>query len=102
MIFKCFLTNEVWASSVGATFSKLTTSQWKALVRAFPNALLNLMGKGGGGGGTLGRGPFATGEPDTWPRDSEADLECPTAVWTGKGGEETGKDEGTVVVGVSC
>lgn len=78
MIIKYFLTNEVWTSSDGATLSELTTSQWKALVRAFPDEQLNLRGKGGGGG-TLGNGPFATGVPDSWLRDSEADLECVTA-----------------------
>lgn len=101
MIIKYFLTNEVWTSSDGATLSELTTSQWKALVRAFLKELLNLQGKGGGGG-MLGNGPFAAGVPDLWLGDSEADLECVTAPQTGKGREETGEDEGTGVGVVGC
>lgn len=89
--------NEVLTSSDGATFSEPTTSQWKALVRGFLEAVLNLKGKGGGAGMPGGDGLFTTGKPDSWLRGSETDLDGVKAVWAGDGGGKTGEDEGTAL-----
>lgn len=83
--------NEVLTPSDRTTLSEPTTSQWKALVRGFLEAMLNLKGKGGGAGMLVG------GKPDSWLRGSETDLEGVKAVRAGDGGGEAGENEGTAL-----
>lgn len=84
-----------WTVIKSFTFSEPTTSQWKALVRAFLKGDFILKGKGGaGGGGAMGGGGGALMADGLWYRGSGAVGEGVRVAWAGEGRGEAGEGEG--------
>ena len=84
-----------WTVIKSFTFSEPTTSQWKALVRAFLKGDFILKGKGGaGGGGAMGGGGGALMADGLWYRGSGTAGEGARAAWAGEGRGEAGEGEG--------